>query len=551
MYERHKKVSHILFYILFALDILLLGFLFSKPHLNISFQKDPLYTLNKDWIYTKHDGSTMQVDLPASLEAGNDDSVSISHTIPKNKSMISHLCILSSHQNLEAYIDDELIYSRVNPSSNGFFDLPTGGIWDIIELPDASAGKTITLIISSDYNNYVGKVSEVYAGTRTGLLLHILEASGLSLVLSVMTLLLGLTLFIVYLFIKRLLTINKAMLHLSWFTVLCSTWMLAESDLTQLFISNEYVISGILYLSLITFPLPLILYITDIDCFYYKNIMYKVGYVFSGAAFLFILLQFFNVLDLLQSVTIVRYAIFLLLALMLLLLSLDFFKNKNMELKSYTIATTILLVFEGIELLTYQSRSSNNGIVFQIGFLIFIAMLMGNALKNIAGMIKLSESAKHYKFLATRDLLTNCRNRIAYARDLELLHPDHNTTIYIADLNDLKFINDNYGHIVGDEILVLSSQCLLNIFGRSVYRIGGDEFVSIQPALTQQKREQLLRNFEIDCKKANLDSPHPFSVSIGYAAYDPDLDSTIYDTINRADKDMYERKEQMKKSVSL
>ena len=549
MYERHKKISNILFYILIIFDILLIAFMFFKPHINISFQQDPLYTLNKDWIYTNHDGNTIKVDLPASLEAGNDDSVSISHMLPQNELAISNLCILSAHQNLEAYIDDQLIYSRTNPTSNGFFDLPTSNIWDIIELPSDSQGKTITLIISSDYNNYIGKISDVYAGTRTGLFLHIIETSGLSLVLSIVTLLLGFALLIVYHFIKRLLIMNKAMLHLSWFTVLCSTWMLAESDLPQLFISNEYVISGILYLSLLTFPIPMILYITDMESFLYKHLLYKVGYVFFTIDFLLIILQIFNVFDFLQSSTIVRMEIFFLLALVLILLYLELFKNRNLELKSFTIATTILFIFEAIEILTYKVRVSNNGIVFQIGFLIFIGMLVRDALRNIAGIIKLSESAKHYKFLATRDLLTNCRNRIAYASDLEMLHPDYNTTIFIADLNNLKLINDNYGHMVGDEILVLSSQCLQNTFGRRVYRIGGDEFASIQYNISSEMREQLLKDFEQECRKANLDSPHPFSVSIGYAVYDKALDNNIYDTINRADKDMYERKEQMKKSI--
>jgi diguanylate cyclase len=549
MYERHKKISNNLFYTLILFDILLIGFLFSKPHINISFQQDPLYILNKDWIYTKHNGDTIKVNLPASLEAGNDDSVSISHTLPEEDLGISHLCILSTHQNIEAFIDDQLIYSRINPKSNGLFDLPTSNIWDIIKLPADSDSKKITLIISSDYNNYIGKVSEVYAGTRTGLLLHIIESSGLSLVLSTVTLLLGVILLIIFHFIKRLLHYNKAMLHLSWFTVLCSTWLLAESDLIQLFISNEYVISGILYLSLLTFPIPMILYITGIDSFFYKKALFTAGYIFFTISFLIIVLQIFNVFDFLQSSTIVYLEIFFLSILILILLYLELFKNKNLELKYFTIATTILFIFEAIELLTYKIRVSNNGIIFQIGFLIFIAMLMQDALRNMASMIKLSESAKHYKFLATRDLLTNCRNRIAYDGDLERLQPEHNITIYIADLNNLKLINDNYGHMIGDEILELSSQCLLNTFGRRVYRIGGDEFASIQFDLTPDMQEQLLKDFELECNKANLDSPHPFAVSIGYANYDKELDRTIYDTVHRADKDMYERKNRMKNTI--
>ncbi len=549
MYKRHNKISSILFYLLIILEILLIALLFFKPHMNISFQRDPLYTLNEDWTYTGHDGDTVKVNLPASLEAGNDDSVSISHRIPLHEPSITYLCILSTHQNLEAYIEDDLIYSRIKPSSNGLLNLPSSNLWDIIRLPKGSEGKKITLIISSYYDNYAGKISEVFAGSKTALLLHIIEASGLSLVLSLVTLLFGIILLIVYYFIKHLLTINKAMLYLSWFTILCSTWLLAENDLIQLFISNEYVISGILYLSLMTFPIPIILYIMDIDSFFYKNILYKVGYAFFAIAFLLILLQIFNIVDFLQSSVLVRLEIFFLLGLVLILLCLELWKHKKTDLKALTLAAAILFVFESIELLTYQRRISNNGIIFQAGFLISIAILIHNALGNIAGIIKLSESAKHYKFLATRDLLTNCRNRVAYTRDIELIHLDRSVTIYVADLNDMKLINDNYGHLAGDEVLALSSQCLLSIFGRRVYRIGGDEFVSIQYDLTAGEREQLIKDFKKECRKINEDNPHPFDISIGYAVYDKAIDSTIYDTVNRADKDMYERKNRMKALV--
>jgi len=49
-------------------------------------------------------------------------------------------------------------------------------------------------------------------------------------------------------------------------------------------------------------------------------------------------------------------------------------------------------------------------------------------------------------------------------------------TFIFADANNLKYINDIYGHAAGDTLLLKISEVLKKVFGNEVYRIGGDEF---------------------------------------------------------------------------
>ncbi|HWT73854.1 MAG TPA: GGDEF domain-containing protein [Mobilitalea sp.] len=546
MMKHREKITYYLFYFLIVVEIIIVAFLGFKRHTNVAFQNEPYYSLNTDWNYTDDSGRKHQINLPVELNAGQDNTISINRNLPSGIYHLKTLGILTNHQNISVFLESRLIYSRINNTDTHFFNIPTNDIWDIIDLPPGSEGKKLTITLSSKYPDYAGSVNEIHVGTRSSLLLHNLHDNVLRLILAVITLFLGTIIIIVYLFIKRLLKINRSFLFLGWFAVLCSIWLIMESNLTQLFIENEYVISAFTYLSLMTFPIPIIIYITFIENFHYKKTLYYLAYIFLSSAFLLITLQFFNILDFHESASIVRFEIFVLLGMVLITLLLELFRHKNNEVKVFTISSGILFAFGVVEIFTYQIKSGNTGITFLIGFIIFIAILSWDALRKVADVIKLSETAQHYKFLATKDLLTSCRNRVAYAKDLDRLSLDRNITLLVADMDNMKQINDTYGHHAGDEVIILCSQCLLKVFGRRVYRIGGDEFVIIQYDLDQNKLNTLLQEFDKECAKTNETIAYPFKMSIGYAVYDRNMDKTIYDTVDRADKIMYEKKHKMK-----
>lgn len=544
----NKNISSCLFYILLIVEISIIVLVGYFPHNNVSFKNEPYYFLNEHWTYIDERGKTYFIDLPAKLGAVADKTVVISRFLPTNIKHLTTLSILTSHQGIEAYIDDELIYTKINNTPKKFFDVPSGSIWHMIQLPQGCEGKKITLKLVAEYEDYSGKIDEVHVGTKAALLIHSIETSGISFFLSLITLFMGIVIVMIYLFLKRSIAINRSFLFLGWFSILASLWMIMESNLTQIFIKNEYVISSLTYLSLMIFPIPFLLYITLIENIHYKKIFYLLNYCFLGSTYSFIFLQIFNIMDFHESMFIVRAEILLLFSSVIIILCLELFYYKNREIKTFTFSAGLLFGFFILELMNYNSiTQKNTGIFFQFGFLIFVVILLWSNLKKAVEVIKLSESALHYKRLATCDQLTNCRSRVSYVKDMECISLDRNITFFVADINNMKQVNDTYGHHAGDEIIILCSQCLLKVFGKSVYRIGGDEFVCIEYDLNKVSTEAMLNEFLVECKKVNEDSPYYFDVSIGYAVFDKDKDKTIYDTVNRADRDMYDRKNMMKK----
>ena len=82
-------------------------------------------------------------------------------------------------------------------------------------------------------------------------------------------------------------------------------------------------------------------------------------------------------------------------------------------------------------------------------------------------------------------MLTEAMNRNAYENMIRYLDEQelelHTTGVVLLDLDNLKEINDNFGHEKGDEALKLCYQCIRQAFPseQNCFRIGGDEFAYI------------------------------------------------------------------------
>ncbi len=191
--------------------------------------------------------------------------------------------------------------------------------------------------------------------------------------------------------------------------------------------------------------------------------------------------------------------------------------------------------------------------VLQFGALvvvIFLLIIMWN--RRLSSEINLRRAIEEkMKHMATHDELTQLPNRVllrdrlntaisAHARSRELL------ALLFIDLDGFKDINDNYGHDVGDELLVLLAERLRNAVRRSdtVARFGGDEFVVLVTQLNESTEaaevcdkllEVIKKPFPLSRCSAQI------SASIGIAIY-PDDGTDDTELMKVADTLMYQVK---------
>lgn len=149
-----------------------------------------------------------------------------------------------------------------------------------------------------------------------------------------------------------------------------------------------------------------------------------------------------------------------------------------------------------------------------------------------------------YKFygdmLLQMDGLTGLLNHWSYEHQIQNL--SRKTTILFFDVDHFKYVNDTYGHAVGDQCLKNVAECLKGAYGRDglCFRYGGDEFC-VFSVKTPEEIERAAKEFQsLLARKRQLDERMP-AVSCGYAEYDPKKDE-IEAVMNRADEKMYASK---------
>jgi diguanylate cyclase (GGDEF)-like protein/PAS domain S-box-containing protein len=145
------------------------------------------------------------------------------------------------------------------------------------------------------------------------------------------------------------------------------------------------------------------------------------------------------------------------------------------------------------------------------------------------------------------DALTGLGNRKAfldYVRSQRETEPASAVGIVFVDLDEFKQINDTYGHVVGDAVLIQVAQRIAQIVGStdSVYRLGGDEFVVLCTKAEAQKRVATLASRLRRALTGTYDTggkPLTLSASVG-STWGPTHD--IQQLLHDADAHMYQHK---------
>ena len=111
--------------------------------------------------------------------------------------------------------------------------------------------------------------------------------------------------------------------------------------------------------------------------------------------------------------------------------------------------------------------------------------------------------------------------------------------IGMCDLDNFKRVNDNWGHLYGDEVLLLSSQLMQSHFRENDYlfRFGGEEFVIVVYASDQEKALLSFDRFRIAMEEHYFPQVGQVTISIGVTKLDPNIFTAII--MDKADKALY------------
>ena len=181
--------------------------------------------------------------------------------------------------------------------------------------------------------------------------------------------------------------------------------------------------------------------------------------------------------------------------------------------------------------------------------------LLGTLLTLFENLIHIFNQAEH-------DGLTSLFNRKAFDKTITQVHIEERQRyldkssqhcIYLAmiDIDHFKKVNDQFGHLYGDEILIEFSRLLEQSLRRQdwIFRYGGEEFAAIIEDISPQHIETVLNRFREKVAQHKFAFSRKVTISIGCARIEPGGAPPL--TVDKADKALYYSKQHGRNRVSV
>tara|TARA_Y100001956_G_C4128832_1_gene192179 strand:- start:6983 stop:7942 length:960 start_codon:yes stop_codon:yes gene_type:complete len=177
--------------------------------------------------------------------------------------------------------------------------------------------------------------------------------------------------------------------------------------------------------------------------------------------------------------------------------------------------------------------------------------LTEHEIQDLVDLAKMAEQELSNNLAATLDSLTQISNRRGF-EELAKKSIDYcafsklSISVAYFDLNDFKYVNDNYGHHVGDEVLQAFARLLKGSFRDSdvLARIGGDEFIVLMSGTSETVANIALERFRraVDAYNVSNNKEYQIHFSVGVASAKVAHGVELSSLIELADQRMYQAK---------
>ncbi|HGK7610900.1 TPA: diguanylate cyclase [Legionella pneumophila] len=229
----------------------------------------------------------------------------------------------------------------------------------------------------------------------------------------------------------------------------------------------------------------------------------------------------------------------------------------------------ILPMFLPIILYNYYVSDLDH-IILATMFSLFVLMLLISAKMNNHLLNKTFQLArekesliKKLRILSTTDALTGLYNRRHFESSLQkeryrAKRNNYSLVLILLDVDNFKYLNDRFGHLCGDRVLIKTAQILQKIFRRAedmIFRLGGDEFSVILANQTLDKAQELCAILTKTMTAENIltqdKTPIHLTLSIGILLVQSDYTFSNKELIDAVDKALYQAKKSGKNQVVI
>lgn len=516
----------------------------------------------EDWLYESSSGEIKKGNLPVFFTVERGKTV---HFFKNFRQIYPRkdycLAFYTDCSNVEVYAGESLIYSYSLPERHPYKNDKTMW-WHVVSLDEKNFYSNMRILY-----RYTGEeeVSSVYSldnvifGNRSEIYFYFIWNSINVIIWSIFVIGFLLSAMLIYQIVLKSKYNKKKPLYLIEFSLITLCLSLMNTSIIYILPYYSNIGHYLLFICSALSPLPVLFYIRENKYYTYR------AYLTIPINIVFVIAIVLNISIILNFITLhmaLRIAICVFIAVMVgliisLLIILVKQKNKTRQLSVVFVGfllSTLFMANDGIMYLTSSKHSNFYGLL--IGSLIFIFQAFYDSVMDAVKYVKDGQRAIFYRGLSVKDNMTGLDNYNSYMIKMESLEERNNDLdsigIIMIDMNNLKVINDTYGHSMGDEAINIVSKTLKKISNERYrcYRVGGDEFLVVATKTDIEEIEDYIKDINVYIRKFSEWYEFDLTVSIGYAIYDENIDKSLYDTEKRADSMMYGKKKSFKTSIS-
>lgn len=376
-----KILKIILFILMFGILLYFaLAEAFLPPEKAVSIENCRI--LDSQWERVFPDGSRELVEVPGKCEAYRREAVIIETTLPDDIDDGYSICLRSSQQDMEIYVDG-MLRQRYTTKDSRPFGRNSMSAYVFAGISEADCGKKLRIISISD-SMYTGQLNEVYIGNPSAILNFFIQKYGFITLVDMIILLLSVIVIAASAVLRWIFHKDVALNYLGWGVFWVAMWMLAESKLRQFLLPNNSVFGSVAFFSVMVIPIPFYIYMDSMQEHRYQRcykIMSSVSMVLFAAC---TILQLGNIADFIDTLLVMNTILGFAFAVGLITMLLDWKKKKLKEYQLIAFGFAGVIITGSVEIIwVYLNINHNRGIMICVGLLFLLTMASIKTAKTI------------------------------------------------------------------------------------------------------------------------------------------------------------------------
>jgi len=513
---------------------------------------------NENWMVSYGNTQTTHETLPLYISAPGTETVVFSKVLDETIKESDSIGFFTAFMSVRVYLDDTNIYRLEPPEGSG--SRTPGKAWNFIPLNQAEAGNIIRIELENNYYSNILTIPDIFVGSSGDMTLSFIVDETPAMILTFIQLIVALACISYWILVQKE-SISVPFVRLLMFAAVTTfVWSFLETQIPVLLFGHPLILNQLSFLSLKLMQISVMMYFAEL----YKVEHLKFIRIFTVLLIIdfvvTLLLQAFGIADFMQTsyfgtiIAIAPSMYYLYITYRLIRTS----RYQEAKIRKVIHVNAFLLVtaFVFIILNTIHSYAPNiiDGAFYsRIGFTIYLIGTAFLYMSDSLQLIQQGRNADDIRELAETDIMTKLRNRNAFMIDIKEIPTEAfpHYGIVMCDLNNLKEINDVYGHSMGDYYIQVGAETIRDAYTPygTVYRIGGDEFCAIVRDLEVEEAEKIrmsIRDKKIQLGGDLAQLTFDMGIAVGYERFDSNRDTTLMDVTQRADATMYENKKTMK-----